>query len=393
MNLSADFITLLHEQLGEESQMLLEALETPSPCSVRINPLKPANSIAGHTLEDLLPVPWCPDAYYLPNRPQFTLDPALHQGRYYVQEASSMLLWQALEQHVSRFARVMDVCAAPGGKSTLTAAYLNEEGCLLSNEPIHPRDYILLENCTKWGHLNHQVCSQYPQQFGRGLHEQFDCLIVDAPCSGEGMFRKEKKAIEDWSMKNVQDCVSRQQEILDAVIPLLKPNGILIYSTCTYNRHEDEEQVNWLLQEHDMQALPLQLDPTWGICGSEMGYHCYPHRVQGEGFFLAVLRKSEGEACNVQPWEKLMRCVRLLQADEQQIKICQNQYLQEFPHWEVDRETALQYLRQEALRIDMQETPRGLVVLTYEQQPLGFVKHIGSRQNNLYPKEWRIRHL
>ena len=305
MTLPSDFINLMRQHLGDEqATALFQGLNEPPTVSVRLNPRKSAHLVPSPTLND--PVPWCPDAYYLDGHKAFTFDPLFHAGVYYVQDASSMYLAEILQKymgkpegwggnslppleeqegwggnslpHLGETVGALDLCAAPGGKSTLLAAYLPEGSTLISNEPIHRRAQVLAENMQKWGHPNCFVTQNYPEHFTH-LTNTFNLILTDVPCSGEGMFRKDPVAIQEWSLDNVHQCVERQRNILTAILPTLRPGGLLIYSTCTFNRYEDEEQVEWLVQEHGMELLEQR--------------HFFPGRDRGEGLYIAALRKMK----------------------------------------------------------------------------------------------------
>ena len=275
---------------AEEYPAFAAALTTVPPVSIRLNPAKPMVEAVAWTDA---PVPWHPQGRYLSERPIFTLDPAFHAGAYYVQEASSMFLYEALRQTVdfSKRLKVLDLCAAPGGKSTLIADLLGPDSLLVANEVIRARVNSLRENLEKWGSPQVAVTSAEAEDFS-GLEGFFEVIVTDAPCSGEGLFRKDPAAMREWSPAAVELCSARQQRILTATLPTLAPGGVLVYSTCTYNHAENEANVAWLSREFDLMPLPLQVSPEWGIVGTENGYHFYPHRVRGEGFFLAVLKKN-----------------------------------------------------------------------------------------------------
>ncbi|GAB3814418.1 hypothetical protein GCM10028895_07510 [Pontibacter rugosus] len=226
----------------------------------------------------------------LPTRTSFfTLDPLLHAGAYYVQEASSMFLEQALKQSIDldESLHVLDLCGAPGGKSTHLASLISKDSLLVANEVIRSRASILAENVTKWGSGNVLVTSNDPREFSR-LPDFFDVMVIDAPCSGEGMFRKDHAAVGEWSEENVNLCAQRQQRILMDVWDALKPGGLLIYSTCTWNEKENEENIAWLAAQEGVESIKLEVQPEWGIIPTQLngleGYRFYPHRVQGEGF-------------------------------------------------------------------------------------------------------------
>ena len=450
MRLPEDFIIRIKRLLTDEWENLLSSLEHEPPTSIRLNRTKTRKLTANITES----IPWCKTGYYLDKRPQFTFDPLFHAGCYYVQEASSMFVEQAIRQYVNNDIRILDLCAAPGGKSTLLAGLISEKSLLVSNEVIRSRANILAENITKWGNPNVIVTNNDPADFSE-LSDFFDVILVDAPCSGEGMFRKDEGAINEWSVANIGLCKERQQRILANVWNALKPGGLLMYSTCTYNSEENEENVRWLCDEFDATTLPLQVSPEWNIAGSALpgisAYHFYPHRTKGEGFFFSLLRKNGEYASNNKPdKEKSIKKERKRKVKiEDQYKdyhsnnsqlpsyslgdfrfafptglyndltfiksklnitnagICvgevkgknfiPNQSLamsiflnrKAFTTFDIDRETAISYLRKEALTLS--DLPVGYILLTYSDVPLGFVKNIGNRANNLYPNEWRIR--
>ncbi len=307
MELPHDFLTTMQRLLGaEDLARLVEGLEAEPSVSVRLNPKKPVPQ-EWHE-EGRVSVPWCAEGRYLDERPPFTFDPLLHAGAYYVQEASSMFLAHVLRTHLpNRPLVALDLCAAPGGKSTLTRSVLPEGSLLVSNEPMRPRTQILLENLTKWGHPATVVTQNYPEAFG-ALEAMFDLVVADVPCSGEGMFRKDEGAVAEWSLANVQMCAERQRGILTDVWPALKPGGLLVYSTCTFNTLENEENVAWMARSLGAEVLTVPVPAEWQISGS-LGaaaegkaslpvYRFMPGRTRGEGLFMAVLRKAgEAAAC------------------------------------------------------------------------------------------------
>jgi NOL1/NOP2/sun family putative RNA methylase len=285
------FQAQIRAKLGnEEASLFFEALETPPSVSIRYNPRK---KNAFFSSENLVPVPWCADAFYLSERPSFTLDPVFHAGAYYVQEASSMFVAEALKQSINldKTLNVLDLCAAPGGKTTLLAALLNDESLLLANEVIKSRVGVLKENITKWGAPNIVVTNHDSEDFAE-LEGFFDVILIDAPCSGEGLFRKDLQARQEWSPENVQTCTARQKRILANTVKLLAPNGVLLYSTCTYNEFENKENVEWLIQTTDLEQVILNIPSDWGITAYSYGYQFYPHKLRGEGFFISMLRKE-----------------------------------------------------------------------------------------------------
>ena len=444
--LPREFEELIRQQLGGEYPEFVSSLTQPAPVSIRQHPVK------GDEMMGDRPVPWSQHGRYLGRRPVFTLDPLFHAGCYYVQEASSMFLEQAFTQAVDlrKPLNVLDLCAAPGGKSTHILSLLNRDSILISNETIRSRAMILSENIQKWGYPNCLVSNNDPADF-KNLHGFFDVIVIDAPCSGEGLFRKDSTAIEEWSPQNVQLCSSRQRRIVSDVWDALREDGVLIYCTCTYNQNENEKNLEWLQQEHAVETIRLKIDSHWGIeeitTGKMFGYRFYPHRLKGEGFFLSILRRKEsapqmkikskkalsapskqiserlsswmnahGDANFFQfkdllfytPIEKAKDMEHLLQtlkivyagtnlATLKHDKLIPDHALalsvevnkQNFPMMEVDEHTALSYLRRENLHLPV--APAGFTMLTYKNIPIGWVNVLSNRVNNMYPAEWRIR--
>ena len=398
--LPAEFISYTRELFGEAVwQQYLHSFDEPTPVSVRLNPFKPLSSLTSYLLPFEDPVPHCKDAYYLTERPNFTLDPLLHAGAYYVQEASSMYLDKVIREELSSFnyqlSTALDLCAAPGGKSTLLRAALPEDVKLYSNEPDRKRANILVENMQKRGHPNVVVTNSYASDYKKsGL--LFDLILTDVPCSGEGMFRKDPATIKEWSVQNVMKCQQLQRSIISDIWDCLRPGGILIYSTCTFNRHEDEENIEWIKDSFEAEEiLPAK--------------RFIPGVDRGEGLFMAVLRKM---STDVTIQRQNMQALRILSPVNSQLLPINSQLStvncqlsinhaealsiatpkDKYPRVELSREDALKYLRRESLILP-EETPRGYVIVTYQDLPLGFVKNIGTRANNLYPKEWKIRNL
>ena len=418
--------------------------------AIRINPFKKTShklfgfEIAGD-------VPWTKHGHYLSARPSFTFDPLFHGGAYYVQEASSMFLEQALQQTVDldEPLMVLDLCAAPGGKSTHILSCLNSESVLVSNEVIRNRVNILAENITKWGAVNTIVTNNDPVDFS-SFPAMFDVMVVDAPCSGSGLFRKDPGAISEWSLSNVQHCSMRQQRILADAWPALKPGGVLIYSTCSYSTSENERIADWLTETTAATSIPLQINPGWGIVETvsethgNTGYRFYPYQLDGEGFYLACFRKPGvaeklfSKAIKCQPDRKVVSIANhWLKEDhglhfyqhKEQVFTMPSQTLQFFlflqsklnirkagiklGDWarneiipdhalalstvyqpainalELDKQQAVQFLRRAAFTFE--ELPKGWLMVTHQALPLGWLKSLGSRINNYYPKDWRIR--
>ena len=446
-----DFRARMQAQLGPEFPAFERALTQATPVSIRVNPRKNALDTSG-----FVPVPWCAgvgQGFYLPERPVFTLDPLFQAGAYYVQEASSMLLCEALQQivNLSRPLRLLDLCAAPGGKSTLLASALSPDSLLICNEVIRSRVSILRENMAKWGYPNVVISHHDPEDMGN-LAGFFDVALVDAPCSGEGLFRKDPTAAREWSAANVQLCSARQKRILAAAAPLLDVGGILIYSTCTYNDDENLENVRYLTQ-NGFRSRPLDLPPDWNIVekrvGDAVGYQCYPHRVRGEGFFISVFQKTEftipekldartfrsiralrpRETASVRQWlqnpddfsfwEKPNGDVMALPKSLEKTFMLLDVALKnkgfglemgqfkgqdfipshalalstainaDLPGIELSKENALRYFKKENLVFD---TPvKGWLLAQYNGLNLGWMKGVGHRVNNYLPKDWRIR--
>ena len=416
--------------------------------SIRVNPQK-LDGLPPAFREGAAPVPWSSNGYYLPERPSFTLDPLLHAGAYYVQEASSMFLEQALRQTVdlSRPLRVLDLCAAPGGKSTLIQSLLGADSLLVSNEVIRGRVHILQENMVKWGAANTVITSNDPQDFRR-LENYFDVIIVDAPCSGSGLFRREPEAIGEWSPDNVRLCQLRQQRILSDVWPALRQDGILIYSTCSYSREEDEDILTWMMEGMDAEGCRLKAAEEWNIVetfiNGGFGYRCWPDRVAGEGFFIAAVRKKDGgeyaaprklalpervtkqEEQRIRPWVReggwlffrhqeqinalpepvagalpiLQSALYLKRAGVPLGVLSAKELIPEhdlavstlvspsLPVLSLPKEEALVYLRKE--EIAPGDSRLGWTLVAYEGLNLGWIKVLPRRSNNYYPKEWRI---
>ena len=402
MPLPEDFVRLMHEQYGKDTaDALCQALsETDPEVSIRLNPRKGQPLVMENVNAE--PVPWCPDAYYLSERPAFTFDPLLHAGAYYVQEASSMYIAELVRKAMFNVQcsmsnapiAALDLCAAPGGKSTLLASLLPEGSVLISNEPMPKRAQVLSENMQKWTRLAEGeypvrciVTQNYPADFA-AFTDCFDLLVTDVPCSGEGMFRKDEVAIKDWSLENVDLCWHRQREILQDIWHTLKPGGLLIYSTCTFNHFEDEDNARWICDTLEAELLEER--------------HFLPGRDRGEGFYCAAIRKSgtihNSKFKNQNSQLSRPKGVRAKSENEvtmfnvqcSTLNILPPAFLTDAdtPRVELSYNEALQYLRREAVRVP---APRGMVLLCYKGYVLGPGKCVGNRINNLYPDPWRIR--
>lgn len=449
MNLPLAFRERMQVQLGSEYPAFEAALAQEAPISIRVNPRK--QTLPTDTL-DL--VPWCTQGYYLPERPMFTLDPLFQAGAYYVQEASSMLLAEAIRQTTksNRPLRVLDLCAAPGGKSTLLASVLNPDSLLVCNEVIRTRVPVLRENIDKWGFENVVVSHHDPKDFA-SLAGFFDVVVVDAPCSGEGLFRKDPEAMEEWSESNVDLCSARQKRILLAAATLLDKAGRLIYSTCTYNDEENIKNARWLT-EQQFTSQRLTLPAEWGVVEKDYegtyGYQCYPHRVRGEGFFISVFQKQT-EVYNTQKntprgfkslkpvhsrqarilaewlaeptrfsfWQKpnqeIVAVPVVLEKELITVDLALrnkgfgvemgmfkgNDFIPShalalstavnpaLPGIELSREDAIRYFKKENLVLN--EQTRGWLLARYQGLNLGWLKGVSNRVNNYLPKDWRIR--
>ena len=384
MTLPEDFVRMMHEQYGADTaDSLCHALcDTEPEVSIRLNPRK------GKTLSienlDVEACPWCPDAYYLHERPAFTFDPLLHAGAYYVQEASSMYVSQLLRHHfpVSGPSAALDLCAAPGGKSTLLASLLPQGSILVSNEPMPKRAQVLAENMQKWTRtaegeypVRSVVTQNYPTDFVE-FTDSFDLLLTDVPCSGEGMFRKDGVAVQDWSLQNVDLCWRRQREILQGIWHVLKPGGLLIYSTCTFNHFEDEDNVRWICENLGGMLLEER--------------HFLPGRDRGEGFYCAAIQSVPRDEEQLPSLGISSDELKSLEAKLRTLHVLPQAFSVEpdMPRIELTYSQALSYLRREAVRVP---APRGMVLLCYKGYVLGPGKCVGNRINNLYPEQWRIR--
>ena len=476
--LPKEFIDYTSSLFGEERwKNYLASFEESVPVSVRLNPFKVPLQLfdCNETLTEnsdnekrykedsplggggalLTPVPWCRNAFYLSERPNFTLDPLLHAGVYYVQEAGSMFLDEVLRQVMpsilskkSPLGSALDLCAAPGGKSTLLRAALPDDCVLYSNEPDRRRANILMENMQKQGHPNVIVTNNYAIDYQKSGYT-FDLIVCDVPCSGEGMFRKDHDSIREWSLQNVMKCAALQRSIIEDIWPCLNEGGVMVYSTCTFNLHEDEENVKWICETLGAEIIPIEVREEWNITGSLLKgwdkpvYRFIPGTTKGEGLFMAVMRKKEaqpltrptdtlsprgeGDVSNECSKRKSSRekvissspqgervsvgrvrgsgSLRVL-SDGHPVGIQKGKNIipahaeallinlpkDKYPFAELTKEDALKYLHHEAIVLSA-DVPKGFVIVTYQGYPLGFVKNIGNRANNLYPQEWKIRNL
>ena len=370
------FRELLAQSVGaDRASVVLEALQGPPSVSIRLNPAK----LKECPFPGATPVSWNPYAFLLPERPVFTLDPLFHAGAYYVQDTSAMYVGHVFRQlELEPGAVVLDLCAAPGGKTTDLAASLRERFgdrfTLLANEVMRSRYGVLQANVETWGDPRVGTVSRDPSAFGAA--PLFDVVVADVPCSGEGMFRKDAQAVAEWSARTVEFWAARSRRILRDIWPVLKPGGFLIYSTCTFNRQENDDTVAWIAQELGADVLPLS--PHSPVMDTRLGQALLPGLVPGEGQYVAALRKH-GSSDGIRPGDpfKLYGASLLPPASDS-------------PQWNVDRKTALQYLHGDALVLPA-DAPTGLITISYEGLPLGSAKNLGKRCNNLYPKSKRIR--
>jgi 16S rRNA C967 or C1407 C5-methylase (RsmB/RsmF family)/NOL1/NOP2/fmu family ribosome biogenesis protein len=437
----------MSELLGTAYADFLKGYELEEPASIRLHPVK------GQFVQwNAAPIAWEPLGAILQQRPLFALDPAWHAGAYYVQESSSMLAAYVFKRYVQeeRPMRVLDICAAPGGKSTHLLSSLDRESLLVSNEVIQKRNNILVENIQRWAYPNVVVSKNDVQDFA-GLGAFFDCIIADVPCSGEGLFRRQPDAINEWSEAAVEHCVLRQKEILKAIIPALQVGGHLIYSTCTFEPAENENQVQYLVDSGEFELVMLQSDALPGV---EQGFipgtlRCWPHRTTGSGFFIALLRKIKHDDAlhpfksrHFWNWKQASMDAHKASAyfirQQEELHILQSgDYLRLFPyrhladldilssvlsirHFGIDlgemrkdiflpshglsysqlvhpdipiyvasKEEALMYLRKQTLPVH--DLPKGWAMVQYPGLNLGWIKHLGNRVNNYLPVEKMLR--
>ena len=443
---------LLQSLSAQQCRELTSALDREPATSVRYNPYKVSLRPDGKQ------VPWNRYGFYLDSRPQFTLDPVMHGGGYYVQEASSMFVEHLYRQTVGesdKGIRLLDLCASPGGKTTLYSTLVGAEGLVVANEPVKQRASVLADNVRRWGIGNVAVTCAEPEHF-KDLDDWFDVLAIDAPCSGEGMFRKNRQAREEWSAAAVAMCASRQRRIISEAWHTLRPGGVLIYSTCTFNRQENEENIRWIYDNFECCGMEIECPKMWNIVQGEVcgipTFRFYPHMLRGEGFFAAVLRKADRRARPQMPRARrevmtdlqkkqsvnLSRCVNqpqymrfaaigencygfyrsqfgAVKALAQSLNViysgvCMGQFfgdkfrpdhalalfhdlnVSEFQTSELSREQALDFLRKKD-PADIDIYTQGLNLVYCENMPLGWIKRIGGRTNSLLPAGFRIVNL
>lgn len=419
--------------------------------SIRINPAKSEGVLQSFEDRGVIctAVPWTSNGYYLSARPSFTFDPLFHAGCYYVQEASSMFVEQALLQlvDVSKPLRVLDLCAAPGGKSTHLQSLISHDSLLVSNEVIRQRVNILKDNVIKWGSSNVVVTNNDPKDFYR-LKGYFDVIVVDAPCSGSGLFRRDEEAIDEWSENNVMLCSQRQQRILADVLPALKEGGILIYSTCSYSQKEDEDIADWLTDGFPLTNLPLHVNGEWSItevltASGNKGYRFWPHLVKGEGFFLAAFKLDSGDTYKnknkpvtktvtkqllplISSWARyttneliqvndkiytwppalfddfdlLLQHLRIIYSGTLLGELAHKKLIPDhalamsamvgetIARTDLELSQAIAYLQKNT--IEIAGVSQGWQLAAYNKHPLGWMNVLPNRINNYYPKELRI---
>lgn len=442
-------IARLKPMLGDEWDAFIEALRQPPVSSLRVNPMKGPDLFANEEA-----VPWCKYGRYPAVRPKYVWDPLYHAGAYYAQEAASMIFANAID--FSKDLKVLDLCAAPGGKSTLLLSFLSENSLLVSNELVGKRASILYENIVKWGAPNVVITNNNVSDF-HGFRGFFDVVLIDAPCSGEGMFRKDDEVITQWSEGLVEQCSIIQKNILSEAVGLIKPGGLLIYSTCTWEGRENEDNIEWLYNEFDVSPATIPIKPEWGVMQKELNldgqiqpiYYCFPHRVKGEGQFIATVRIEGNEHASAKPQKGGAQFQKLSAAEESHVgpylrndKITLKKFQdgviaiplglehdmaalaknlrikkagaeagvlaknQLIPHHDLlmcglaakdiqrvalDQPEALDYLQRKMVDIDLAGIKKGWFIFTYKGLDIGWAKNLGNRYNNHYPQEWRIR--
>lgn len=427
----------MNHLLGENAEHLFVSIATTPPVSVRLHPRRMITAFSNSEA-----VEWCKNGRYLEERPSFTLDPLFHAGCYYVQEAGSMFIeqiWNVINPDLTPL-RVLDLCAAPGGKSTHLLSLMNGDGTLVTNEIVPNRNAALRQNIIKWGYANCMVTQNEPVDFEK-VPEFFDVVLVDAPCSGEGMFRKDKTAVKEWSEENVTRCSLRQQTILDSAICTLKPGGFLIYSTCTYEPLENDNQVKRVADKFGMQLLKLHFP---GVTATDYGLQFYPHLNKCEGFYISVLQKPlteksydyydtkkhansiESSALKIE-WiedkeelsiykkgdtfflftDDTLRTFRYLNphlfiklAGTRMGEVKGKDFIpdhslalslhkrEDLQAIELSKEAALRFLKSETVQAD--KSSKGWSIASFEGNALGWLKVLDNRINNYFPKEWRI---
>ncbi len=439
-----EFVVRMKLQLGADADNFFNALSLPSPTSIRLNHLKGKSSFS-----NLQPVLWCKNGFYLEARPRFHLDPHWHGGAYYVQEASSMILDEVINQlHLDQTPRIwLDLCAAPGGKTGILASHLKPTDILIANEVVSQRKTILWENLVKGGYMNTMITNEQPSSFGEPLA---DIILIDAPCAGEGMMRKEPEAINQWNEGLVRSCSLVQKQIVNDAVKALKPDGYLIYSTCSYSLEENIYNISDFNTTHDLESIQLNFPETWGIqtinFKEAIGYQLYPHKVKGEGLFIAVLKNNSNRTSTKQGNKKTSNefiavpkeiesilnnpfLFKIRKNIEHNLLISSaaeekaNEVLQRIPRAEIiaqagqikgkdfipahflamsciqyaeikkielDLEGALDYLERSTM-VSSSVNEIGWHLASYDGTLLGWLKYTSQGWKNHYPMNWRLR--
>lgn len=436
----SDFIELLTESVGDAAERISEALfaddASRGQASIRVNPLKGVlgSEFLGCEGASFEPVSWCSEGFFLAERPVFTLDPLFHAGAYYVQDSSSMAVGAFLQSILASsykggFLRVLDLCAAPGGKTTHLASILRSfcgaDFLLVANEVVPARMAVLRDNVCAWGDPNVVVTSLDSKVFGSKLRGFFDIILTDVPCSGEGMFRKEPDAVSGWSLDAVRMCAARSKTILEGLLGsasagsggfaggALAEGGLLIYSTCTFNHFENDDTVGWLVDSYGLDPLPVPADFVPGMLQTRFGGLLAPGFVPGEGQFFAGLAAgaSVDGALEIRGSGSAADALKQVRKSLPNVFIPSDNYFElkgrdkiptqvlagsievgeyGYPTCDVDLPTALKYLRRENILLPS-DYAKGYVLITYKGLPLGFVNNLLTRTNNLYPKSRAIR--
>lgn len=443
IQLPLDFIASLNKALpNEEMKGLIDAIHETPRVSIRLNVSKNIDStsfVDGILGEKIV---HCDQAYLLNHRPLFTADPSFHAGAYYVQEANSMMIGELVKRLLQSFeegAVVLDLCASPGGKSTHIASHLRPGDLLVANEVISGRANTLVENLCKWGQGNHVVTSADAKQLGE-FKALFQLIVADMPCSGEGMFRKTPDAVKEWSLSNVDLCTERQKRIAHDIWPSLAEGGVMIYSTCTYNRCENEDNINHIVEQLGAEIMEFDFPPALGIIEVEPGkYRMLPSHTQGEGFFFAILRKTQKERftlnkiARIKPskhlpaflsndfmgyelqdglmvvrngkWNDFFYNLPALLPGIKQTGVNAGQLNKaqwkthpefdllanktaEYPAQELSLNEALQYYKREFLPI--RSNNKGAVGMRWNGLSLGTANAVNNGYNNLWPMSWRV---
>lgn len=436
--LPADFIESIKSLSFFDFDKYINSFTEKTPVSIRINPKK----VSSLKLEK---VKWSDLGYYLEERPEFILDPFWHSGTYYVQEAGSMFIEEILKQLgvLDNDIKILDLAAAPGGKSTHLLSLINDNSLLVSNEIIPKRASILEENLIRWGADNFILTNNKPSDF-RNFSDEFDVVLVDAPCSGEGMFRKDVNTISEWSEDNVNNCSIRQLDILEDICHTIKENGYLIYSTCTFNLKENEEVIMKFTSKYDFEIIDINVSYFNEIVKNNNTLRFIPGITKSEGFVVTVLQKKYSDEKKNYKFKKITETdnpfpdlisiqsenlifynyqdnINLFNKENKDFldKIISNLKVLTFGNkiavsnlknksillpdynlatsvniskhkmYEINDEDALRYLKGEVLRIDLKE--KGYYFVTYKNQPIGLINNLLNRANNLYPDYFRIK--